>query len=247
MKKTTIFFALLIVLSINTFAQQGGDWRTGKWHKDFAEHLMTVNATSNQFATSQNVTNPWSIGFNVGYQNRIRPYYKHNKVSFGWGIYSGLIYYPGVTISHNAVGAEDEVDFNSYKSFAQIPLMANALMYITTSSSTSMFFELAAGGNIMLGQKDFAIDENYVYVQKDPDNSVKVSHFVPTARFMIGFMAELSPNLRFRGSFGAQYELGYKETYSGILIDDSFDKVENVLSCDPSISTVIELGIAYSL
>ncbi len=247
MKKTTIFFALIILLSISGFAQQGGDWRTGKWHRNFPEHLMTFHVSSNQTTTSQSITNPYSIGFNVGYQNRIRPYNKHNQVSLGWGVYSGVLYYPGLSIKHLPVGATEDIDFGEYKSYAEVPLMASAVMYVTTRPTSSFFFELALGCNMMLGQKDFAKGQGYVYVQKDPANSVKVSHFVPTARFLIGFMTELTSNLRFRGSFGAQYEFGYTDYYSGILLDDSFTTKETTISNDPTISTVIELGIAYSL
>ncbi len=247
MKKTTIFFALIILLSISGFAQQGGDWRTGKWHRNFQEHLLIVHASSNQTATSQSITNPYSIGFNIGYQNRVRPYNKRNQVSLGWGVYSGVLYYPGLSIKHAAVGATEDLGFGRYKSYAEVPFMASATMYITTRPTSSFFFELDAGCNMMLGQKDFAKGQEYVYVQKEPIQSVRVSHFVPTARFLIGFMTELAPNLRFRGSFGVQYEFGYTDHYSGILIDDSFTAREITMSNDPTISTVIELGIAYSL
>ena len=84
MKKTSIFLAFAILFSISLFAQQGGDWRTGKWHRNFPEHLLTLHASSTQTATQQSVTNPWSIGVNVGYENRIRPYNKNNQVSLGW-------------------------------------------------------------------------------------------------------------------------------------------------------------------
>ncbi len=247
MKKTTVFLALAILFSINLFAQQGRDWRTGKWHRNFPEHLMTIHVSSTQMASQQSITNPWSVGLNVGYQNRIRPYNKKNQVSLGWGFYSGVLYYPGLDIKHNAVGSQYEVDFGSYKSYAYIPVMLNAVMYITTRPTASLFIDLAAGGNIMLGQKDFALGQNYIYVQKDPANSVKVTNFIPTARLLFGFMTELTPNMRFRGSFGIQYEMGYTDEYSGYYLNGGYIERETVLSNDPSISTVVELGIAYSL
>jgi hypothetical protein len=247
MKKTSIFLGLAILFSISLFAQRGGDWRSGKWHRNFPEHLMTIHASSTQTATQQSITNPWSIGFNVGYENRIRPYNKTNKASFAWGVHSGLQLYPGLGIEHIATGAQEEVEFGRYKTYAQIPLMASASIYVTTRPTASFFMQIAAGGNVVIGQKDYAFEESLIYVQEDPNNSVKISHFVPTARLLLGFMTELTPNLRFRGSFGVQYEMGYTDTYTGFYRNDGYVQRETVFSSDPTISTVVELGIAYSL
>lgn len=248
MKKTSIFLAFAILFSINLFAQQGGDWRTGKWHRNFPEHLLTLHASSTQTITQQSVTNPWSIGVNVGYENRIRPYNKNNQVSLGWGVHSGIQIYPGVSIKHNATGSNEEVKFGKYRTYGYVPLMVSASMYITTRSTTSFFLQLAAGANMLLGQRDFAYEENIIYIQKDPANSVKLSHFIPSARFLIGFMTELTPNIRFRGSFGAQYEMGYTDEYRGYCDENGgFTAEESVFTNDPTLSTVVELGLAFSL
>lgn len=247
MKKTSIFLAFAILFSISLFAQQGGDWRTGKWHRNFPEHLLTLHVSSTQTVTQQSVTNPWSIGVNVGYENRIRPYNKKNTVSLGWGVHSGIQLYPGLNIKHNATGSLEEVKFGSYRTYAYVPLMASASMYITTRPTASFFLQLAAGGNMLLGQRDFALREDLIYVQKDPANSVKLSHFIPTARFILGFMTEIAPNLRFRGSFGVQYEMGYSDEYAGYYLNGGYIEEESVFSNDPTFSTVIELGLAFSL
>lgn len=247
MKRTTIFFVVMILFSINLLAQQGGDWRTGKWHRNFKEHLVIFNASSTQMTTTQSFTNPWSIGFNVGYQNRIRPYNKTNQVSLAWGVYSGVQHYPGLTIKHKPIGSEYEQDFGEYKSYTYVPLMATATLYITTRTTTSLFLDFAVGANMMLGQKDFAVSDALIYVQKDPANSVKVTHFVPTARLQLGFMTELTSNLRLRGSFGVQYEMGYSDEYSGYYEHGGYISKPIVMTNDPSFSTVIELGVAYSL
>ncbi|MBR5253669.1 MAG: hypothetical protein IKV46_01340 [Bacteroidales bacterium] len=247
MKKTTIFLGLAILFSISLFAQRGGDWRTGKWHRNFPENLLNVHVSSNQIATQQSFTNPWSVGVTVGYENRIRPYNKTNKGSLAWGFHTGVQVYPGLGINHNATGANEEVEFGRYKTYTYIPLMASASIYVTTRPTASLFFQLAAGGNLLLGQRDFAVGENLIYVQKDPSNSIKASHFIPSARFLIGFMTELSPNLRFRGSFGIQGELGYTDTYQGRYVNDGYIAGEKVFSNDPALSTVVELGFAFSL
>ncbi len=247
MKKTSIFLAFAILFSINLFAQQGGDWRTGKWHRNFPEHLLTLHTSSTQTITQQSITNPWSIGINVGYENRIRPYNKKNKVSLGWGVHSGIQLYPGLSIKHNAVGSQEELKFGSYRTYAYIPLMASASMYITTSPTASFFLQLAAGGNMLLGQRDFAQGENLIYVQKDPANSVKLSHFIPSARCLLGFMTEVAPNIRFRASFGVQYEMGYSDEYAGYYLDGRYIEEENIFSNEPTLSTVVELGLAFSL
>lgn len=247
MKKTSIFLAFAILFSINLFAQRGGDWRTGKWHRNFPEHLLTLHASSTQTATQQSITNPWSIGVNVGYENRIRPYNKNNQVSLGWGVHSGIQIYPGVSIKHNATGSNEEVKFGKYRTYGYVPLMVSASMYITTRPTTSFFLQLAAGANMLLGQRDFAYEENIIYIQKDPANSVKLSHFIPSARFLIGFMTELTPNIRFRGSFGAQYEMGYTDEYRGYCDENGgFTAEESVFTNDPTLSTVVELGLAFS-
>jgi hypothetical protein len=248
MKKTSIFLAFAMLFSINLFAQQGGDWRTGKWHRNFPEHLLTLHASSTQTITQQSVTNPWSIGVNVGYENRIRPYNKSNQVSLGWGVHSGIQVYPGVSIKHNATGSNEEVKFGKYRTYGYVPLMVSASMYITTRPTTSFFLQLAAGANMLLGQRDFAYEENIIYIQTDPANSVKLSHFIPSARFLIGFMTELTPNIRFRGSFGAQYEMGYTDEYRGYCDENGgFTAEESVFTNDPTLSTVVELGLAFSL
>ena len=208
---------------------------------------MTLHVSSTQTTTQQSITNPWSIGFNVGYENRIRPYNKNNQVSLGWGVHSGVQIYPGLSIKHNATGAQEEVEFGNYRTYGYIPLMVSASMYITTRPTASFFLQLAGGGNMLLGQRDFASGENLIYVQKDPANSVKLSHFIPSARFLIGFMTELTPNIRFRGSFGVQYEMGYSDEYKGYYLNGGYIERETVFSNDPTFSTVVELGLAFSL
>ena len=98
----------------------------------------------------------WSIGVNVGYENRIRPYNKNNQVSLGWGVHTGVQIYPGLSITHNATGSNSEVEFGNYRTYGYVPLMVSASMYITTRPTASFFLQLAAGGNMLLGQRDFA-------------------------------------------------------------------------------------------
>jgi hypothetical protein len=61
-------------------------------------------------------------------------------------------------------------------------------------------------------------------------------------------MTELTPNIRFRGSFGAQYEMGYTDEYRGYCDENGgFTAEESVFTNDPTLSTVVELGLAFSL
>jgi hypothetical protein len=247
MKKIFIFLSLVMLFSISVFAQRGGDWRTGKWRRDFPENLLNISASSNLIASHQSVTNPWGFGVNVGYQNRVRPYSKTRTSTWGWGFHTGIHVYPGLNIRHSATGASEEVKFGKYKTYTYVPLMGSIVGYLITRPTASLFMEISAGGNIMLGQKDFSTGGR-IYVQEDPANSIKVTHFIPTVKCLVGFKTEISTNIRFRGVVGYQGELfGYTDTYSGYYVNGAYKERETVFSNDPTHGIVFELGLAFSL
>ena len=129
----------------------------------------------------------------------------------------------------------------------QIPSNLKKMNQFFENAGFKAYLVGGAVRDMLLGQKDFAQGENLIYVQKDPANSVKLSHFIPSARFLVGFMTELAPNLRFRGSFGVQYEMGYTDEYAGYYLNGGYIEKETIFSNDPTFSTVIELGLAFSL
>lgn len=225
------------------------DWRVGKWRKNIPEHLILLNAYSTPVITEYySNTTPFGIGFTAGYQYRTRPWKLQPSVSAGFGLNTGLVYYPGKSIrqeAQNATNTDFSMTIGEYKSHSFIPVLLSANLYFNVKR-TNIFLGLEAGINVMIGEKDIETTPGMVSIQMNTDE-LKVTRVVPTARAALGFMQEISPNFRFRMQAGVLYEHPYHDKYKGLMVNggyrDYYHEADNELSLDP----FVEIGIAYSL
>lgn len=268
MKKLSIFGAILcIVLStgLNTYAK--GDWRKGIWNRDVAENLFSLNIEAVPVISDAfKPTTPWAAGFNLGYEYKMRPSIIHGKVTFGFGGHLGLSRYFGKDINTEALGADLEQLWDSYKSYTEIPILLNFNMYYNLKRS-NIFVGISAGVNLMLGERDAALNQigpsstaeleaeylaqfgnevNIISIQKS-NNDISLTHVVPTFRFMVGYTYEFSQDWSLRIKAGAEYQMKYEDEYKGFHLDSDYYEFYHQHDSPQMLNPFISVGLVYSL
>ena len=223
------------------------DWREGQWKRNVPEHLLSVNIAGSYTITPNYVnTNPFGAGLTLGYQYKTRGWKLNPQFTTSFGGYSGVLFYRGASVERNAEGARHEIIIDRLKTYTYVPLMLNANIHYDFNK-TSIYLGVDAGVNMMIGEKDFE-QESIIYIQKNFDE-IKVTRFVPTAKAKLGFMQEVSPNIRLKFNAGISYEMGYKDDFNGAYINGGF--VESVEMTDlkqaDSIDPFAEFGLVISL
>jgi long-subunit fatty acid transport protein len=195
----------------------------------------------------------------------MRPSIIHNKFSLGYGGHIGVTRYFGADIKTKFIGNNDEQTVDSYKSFTYIPVLLDINFYYNLKRS-NIFLGIEAGCNIMLGQRDchlkdggivrqindttFIVDnsDGVISVQQDA-NKVSVTRVIPTGRVMLGYMYELNQDFKIRAQVGVEYQMKYKDSFSGYYNDadagyiDSFHKGDQPAAIYPFAT----IGLVYSL
>lgn len=244
-----------------------GDWREGVFNRDVSEHLIIVNAQFVPVITKafKNTTN-CGLGFTAGYEYKLRPSIIHNQISFGFGGFIGIFRYFGKSIDLTAVGNDTDKQWDKYKSYTEIPLMLTANVYYNIGRS-NIFLGIGAGINLMLGEKDARVDTigptttsvledtynlsygrdvNIISIQKD-ENNVSLNHVIPTLRFEVGYMYEISPDFRLRAEVGLEYQAKYFDEYKGFRLDHNYYQYYHQHDSPSSLNPYISIGVAYSL
>ena len=251
----------------NTSNIQMGDWRQGIYNRDVSEHLAIVNVEAIPVITKAfKETTPWAFGFIAGYEYKMRPSVIHNKFSFGLGLHLGVTRYFGKDINATATGSETDKKWDSYKSYTEIPLMVDFNMYYNFKRS-NIFVGISGGINFMLGQRDarvdtigntvtqeledaynlaYASDITVISIQKD-ENNVSLNHVIPTFRFNVGYMYELTPNVRLRAIAGLEYQFKYFDEYKGFRLGTNYYEYYHQHDSPAMLNPYISIGAVYSL
>ncbi|MBP3253189.1 MAG: hypothetical protein IJ250_06835 [Bacteroidales bacterium] len=268
MKKISIICAVAcVMLSFNASVFAGGDWRKGIYNRDVSENLLSVGVEAVPVITEAfSSTTPWALGFNAGFEHKMRPSIIHNKVSFGYGLHSGVTRYFGKHINTTAAGNELQQQWDKYKSYTQIPLMLDLNIYYNFSRS-NIFAGVSAGVNFMLGERDARVDSigpsitseledaynlahgkdvDFISIQLN-ENNVSLTHVIPTFRFHLGYVYEISPDLRLRAVAGIEYQMKYEDEYRGVHIDATYLTYYHQHNSPQMLNPFISLGISYSL
>lgn len=243
-----------------------GDWRVGIWNRDVNENLILVNYEALPIISSAyKTTTPFACGLTFGYQHKMRPSIIHNRFSFGYGGHIGVIRYFGADVKTKFIGNNDEQTVDSYKSYTYIPVLLEFNLYYNFSRS-NLFLSVEAGCNLMLGQKDCHLSDGgivrqindstisvnngdrVISVQKDA-NKVSLTRAIPTGRASLGYMYELNQDFRIRVQAGIEYEMKYKDSFSGYYNDVDAGYIESFHKGDQpaTITPFVSIGLAYSL
>ncbi len=223
------------------------DWRNAQWNRHVPEHLLSVNIAGSYTITQNYVnTNPFSAGLTLAYQYKLRHWKTNPNFTTSFGGYSGVLFFRGASVERNAEGARHEIIIDRFKSYTYVPLMLNANIHYNIKN-TSIYLGIDAGVNMMIGEKDFELD-NVIYIQKNFDE-IKVTRFIPTAKAKLGFMQDITPRFKLKFHAGVAYEMGYKDDFNGAYINGGFDEsiemtdLEHAASLDP----FAEFGLVISL
>lgn len=247
MKKIFIFLSVFLI----TFNLMADDWRMGKYLKTVPEYFLSVNANGKKMIGTNSELNPWGYGFTIEYLYKTgRKSDVKTSVAHGIGGHLGFSYFKGVDVTQEAIGANNPMSFDKFNSYNYMPIMLTYNFFITSGSS-HFILGLDAGVNMMIREKDYK-EEDFV-TRYDGLNSYKITRFIPSASGYIGYMYELTTNIRIKGKVGADYIMGYKfdgfkEEYilnnSNQLVSKEFrGKVETKGLINVSAS----IGLAYSL
>ncbi|MDO5760574.1 MAG: hypothetical protein Q4Q06_06070 [Bacteroidota bacterium] len=251
--------------SSQDFVSQMNDWRMGDYKRRVTENFLTLDFEGNMnMLSSFENTNPWGAGLRLGFEHKVRPSAISSRYTMGYGVQLGVNRYFGKDIKVGALGSHDLVKRDSYKSYTEIPLLLNFNWYYNFNRS-SISLGVAAGVNFMLGERDLALDyvvvEEYFgmstdniefadYVaskQQQEDNTVSLTHVRPTARAVLGYMVELSPDWRLRAQAGVEYQMQYEDKYSGYYIDKGYIEQFHEGTSKANITPFLSIGFAYSL
>lgn len=282
MRRAVIFFAAVCLLTSNVLKADDNtrqltisdysslplsDWREGVYNRNVSEHLALFNIEVIPVITNAfKETTPWAFGFNIGYQYKIRPSVIHSKLSYGFGLNIGVTRYFGKDIDAVAIGSETLKQWDSYKSYTNIPIMAEFDMYYNFKRS-GIFIGVSAGINLMLGQRDARVDSigrsvtqeledaynlahgtdiSIISIQKD-ENEVSLNHVIPTFRFHIGYIRELTANWRLRALAGVEYQMKYSDEYKGFRMGTDYFDYYHQHDSPSMLNPFISVGVAYSL
>lgn len=244
-----------------------GDWRQGIYNRDVNENLLMVNVEVIPVITEAfKNTTPWAAGFTAGFEHKMRPSTISSRFSFGLGAHLGVTRYFGKDIETPTIGTELNQTWDKYKSYTDIPLLIDFNFYYNLRRS-NIFIGCAAGVNFMLGERDAALnsigpsprtdleeayssafgkDVTIISIQKDANN-VSLNHVIPTFRFQLGYMYELSTNWRIRALVGAEYQMKYSDEYSGFRVDANYIELYHDHDSPASLNPFIAVGLSYSL
>ena len=165
------------------------DWRSAQWNRHVPEHLLSVNIAGSYTITQNYVnTNPFSAGLTLAYQYKLRHWKTNPNFTTSFGGYSGVLFFRGASVERNAEGARHEIIIDRFKSYTYVPLMLNANIHYNIKN-TSIYLGIDAGVNMMIGEKDFELDD-IIFIQKNFDE-IKVTRFIPTAKAKLGFITPL--------------------------------------------------------
>lgn len=223
------------------------DWRYAQWNRHVPEHLLAINIAGSYTITQNYVnTNPFGAGLTLAYQYKLRHWKTNPNFTTSFGGYSGVLFYRGASVERVAEGARHEIIIDRLKSYTYVPLMLNANIHYNFKK-TSIFFGIDAGVNMMIGEKDFELDD-IIYIQKNFDE-IKVTRFIPTAKAKLGFMQDISPRMKLKFNAGVAYEMGYKDDFNGAYINGGFDESIEMtdLKHKDSLDPFAEFGLVISL
>ncbi|MBP1629560.1 MAG: hypothetical protein H6Q15_453 [Bacteroidetes bacterium] len=202
MKKVFIFLSVCML----AFSVSADDWRTGRYMNPVPEYLLSVNLDGKMMMGKNADLNPWGYGFSVEYLYKTGR--KRNMVvstAHGFGGKIGMSYFRGTDIPKDAVGSNNPVIFDQYKSFNYVPIMLSYNLFITHKRS-HYILGVDAGINLMIRERDYA-DSTITYF--NGENEIKLTRVLPSFSAYFGYMYELSPNLRLKGKVGMDYTMGY--------------------------------------
>lgn len=208
MKKVFIFLSVCLL----AFSVSADDWRTGRYMNPVPEYLLSVNLDGKMMMGKNADLNPWGYGFSVEYLYKTGR--KRNmavSTAHGFGGHIGMSYFNGLNIPFDAIGANNPVAFYKYESFSYVPAMITYNLFITNKRS-HYIVGVDAGINLMIGERDFKKGDFVTYY--NGENEIKLTHVLPSFSGYLGYMYELSPNLRLKGKIGVDYIMGY--TFDGI-------------------------------
>ncbi|MDR1847425.1 MAG: hypothetical protein LBR17_04845 [Bacteroidales bacterium] len=263
--KRIILISLLAFVGLNV-AQAQRDWRQGMWNKNIPEHFLTFDV-GGSYAITANYKdmNPFAVNAQVGYQYKIRPFVK-NRLGVALGASIGYAYHP----SNDYYSIDGSIKLGEYKSYHYIPVMLNANLYYNMRTAY-IYLGIDAGVNLQLCEKDYqgeyittridttvmvdtfivtqtSIPNNVTYFASAKEgNPLALSHIVPSAKVYLGFMKELTTNLRLRFRAGIEYNMGYELEYQGILLNGSYVEMNGKIKIADDISPFLTVGLVYSL
>lgn len=244
-----------------------GDWREGIWNRDVSENLIIINAEAIPVISSVfKPTTPWGLGFTAGFEHKMRPSIIHGKVTFGYGIHSGVTRFFGKRINVSAHGNEVEQTWDKYKSYTDIPVLLDLNMYYNKKRS-NLFIGISAGINLMIGERDAAIYNDDASVAEGAgniaqlaneknadivsiqitDNNLSLNHVIPTFRLQVGYMYELTQDLRLRFQAGIDYQMKYFDEYKGLRVNENYISIYHQHDSPAMLSPFVTIGLVYSL
>lgn len=243
---------------------QMGDWREGIWNRKVKENYITLDfEVSPNMVSNLKQTNAWGGGIRAGFEHKTRPSTISSNFSIGYGFHIGLSRYFGKKINVEAVGSHDKIRRDSYKSYSEIPLMLD-FNYYYNFGKNSASIGLSAGVNLMLGQRDVALDyvvveeyfgmstdniefEDYTASKQKDESNVSITHVRPTGRINLGYMRELSENWRFRAQAGLEYQMKYEDKYSGYFNGSGYIEQFHEGTSKANVNPFFSVGLVYSL
>ncbi|MDR1725927.1 MAG: hypothetical protein LBR28_06025 [Bacteroidales bacterium] len=258
MKRLVLYLTLVIVCLVSAQAQT--DWRQGVWKKDIPEHFLMFDVGGYySMSPYYNAMNPYGITAQIGYQYKVRPFVK-NRLSIALGGYIGYNYYPSKDYYYN----DSEIKQKDGKTFSYVPLMFSMNLYYNMKTAY-LFLGIDAGVNFMLCNRDYQRDSSLYrmdetgitayftdtktfFADTKDNNPLTLSRIVPSGKVYLGFMKEISTNLRVRFKAGVEYFMGYEFDYKATMYNSSINENDSgTITTVGCLDPFVTVGLVLSL
>lgn len=243
---------------------QMNDWRIGDYRRKVTENFISFDVEAMPvIATEFKETTPWAAGLRIGFEHKTRPSSISSRFSIGYGGHIGVNRYFGQEIEVSAIGNPNAIARDKFKSYTEIPAMLDFNWYYNFHRS-NISLGLSAGVNILLGERDATVSEfdsiyvpsimadaleslGYIASVQQNANNVVVSHIIPTARVLLGYMFEMSQDWRLRIQAGMEYQMKYADEYKGMYLDTDYLEFYHKGDSPAALNPFVSVGLIYSI